>query len=115
VLDRQAKAEYRRHIAGLREDLRAAQAADDHRRAARIERDLAAVEHALRAATGLGGRSRAFRGPDDKAREAVSKAIHRSLRTIETYHPQLGRHLRGALKIGFRCSYIPDPPITWHT
>lgn len=115
VLDRKAKAEYRRYIEDLQGDLRTAQAAGDLQRAARIQGEIATIEHELRAATGLGGRTRTFRGPDDKAREAVSKAIHRSLRTIETYHPPLGRHLRGALKIGFRCSYLPDPPITWHT
>ncbi len=115
VLDPQAKADYRRHIADLRERLGKALATGDDRQAARIDGEIVAVEGALRAATGLGGRSRTFRGPDDKMREAVSKAIHRSLRTIETYHPTLGRHLRAALTIGFRCSYTPDTPFTWHT
>jgi len=115
VLDPQAKTEYRRRVDELQADLREAETAGDSARAARIEKEMAAIEHELRAATGRGGRSRAFRGADDKAREAVSKAIHRSLRTIETYHPPLGRHLRGALTIGFRCSYAPDPPIIWHT
>ncbi len=115
VLDPQAKTEYRRRVDELRADLREAEIAGDSARAARIEKEMAAIQDVLHAATGLGGRTRTFRGPDDRAREAVSKAIHRGLRTIETYHPPLGRHLRGALEIGFRCAYAPDPPITWRT
>jgi len=37
------------------------------------------------------------------------------LGNIETALPELGRHLRNALRIGFFCSYAPDPPTTWIT
>jgi len=114
-LDAQAKAEYQHHLEDLREELREAEQFNDLERAAKVQEEIEFIEQELAAAYGLGGKPRKRGDLNERARQAVSAAIHRSLRTIETALPELGRHLRNVLKIGLFCSYVPDPPTTWVT
>ena len=115
LLDAQARAAYQARYVELRADLDQAEAHHNPEHAARIRAEMAMLTDQLKAASGLRGRARTFSDPDEKARQSVSTAIRRSLQAIGAAHPELGRHLHGALKLGYVCSYDPDPPLTWTT
>jgi len=54
--------------------------------------------------------------PNESARKAVSKAIHRAIKLIAEKKPALGQHLESHLTpVSFPYSYLPDPPIDWTT
>jgi hypothetical protein len=113
VLDERARAEYRRRIVELEEELADADAANDPVRSERAatERDLLLGE--LSAALGLGGRARRFGGANERARKAVSTRIRLAIDRIDTVHPALARHLRNSVRTGTFCSYRPETDVTW--
>jgi tetratricopeptide (TPR) repeat protein len=113
LLDERARADYRRRLAELEDELAEAEANSDLERAAtaRAEQDFIAAE--LAAAYGLGGRPRRAADPLERARKAVSGRIRNSLRRIARVHPALGRHLDHSITTGTFCSYEPEQPIVW--
>ena len=68
---------------------------------------------ALAAAAGLGGRARRLGDQSEKARKTVSARVRDALAKIDSVHPPLAQHLRGALRMGTACSYAPVEPTTW--
>ena len=66
-------------------------------------------------ASARAGRTRAFAGPQERARTAVRKAIKRALDEIDAANPAIGASLRGTIVTGSTCSYQPDPtdPVRW--
>jgi non-specific serine/threonine protein kinase len=115
LLDTQAKAEYKRRVAELREELEEAQRFNDLARAAKIRAELEFLTHQLAAAVGMGGRNRQANSAAERARLSITKTIKAALRHIEENHPILGQHLATSIKTGTFCSYTPDPtrPISW--
>jgi predicted ATPase len=113
LLDATARAEYRRRLAELAEELADAEACVDPERAnkARDEHDFLARE--LSAALGLGGRPRRAGDPAERARKAVSGRIRLTIGRIEQELPTLGRHLRYAVRTGTYCAYEPETPTVW--
>ena len=53
----------------------------------------------------------------EQARISVTKAIRATLDRVADIHPDLGRHLRVAVRTGGDCAYMPDPEhlIRWTT
>lgn len=84
----------------------------DERERLRAER--ASIDRYLRAAKGLGGSDR-----PDGDRELARQLMHQSkkalVRRLREQVPALAEHFRKCIRIGFDCSYEPDPaaPITW--
>lgn len=114
ALDSEAKAQYRRRIAELQEELEEAESWSDSGRASRAREDLEALAEQLARSTGLGGRDRLAASASERARISVTKAVKGSIRRIEREDPALGRHLRSAVRTGVFCSYSPeDPDIRW--
>jgi AAA ATPase domain len=115
ILDARAKAEYRRRLTELEEELEEAHSFGDDERAARAEeeRDLLVAE--LSRALGLRGRSRRAASPSERARVSVTRAIRAALAHIRKESPRLGDHLEQTVRTGTFCSYRPDPrtPIDW--
>lgn len=113
VIDETARAAYQRRLTQLEQELDTAEELADTGSAARVrsERD-ALVDH-LAAAYGLGGQPR--RAPDhvERARKAVSRRIRTMITRVDDALPQLGRHLRTALRTGMFCSYEPDRTLHW--
>lgn len=109
VLDRQARAAYRRRLVDIEQDLTEAEEWSDigRRDALRAERD--ALLHELAAATGFGGRDRSTGSSRERARVAVTKAITAAIDRIATVDESLGRYLRGTIHTGLHCCYQPDP------
>jgi tetratricopeptide (TPR) repeat protein len=113
LLDAQARADYRRRLAELEDELAEAEANNDVGRAdkARAERDF--IAHELAAALGLGGRPRKAGDPTERARKAVTARIRMAIGRIDQEHPALARHLTNAVRTGTYCAYAPEAPTPW--
>ena len=113
LLDATARAEYAARLRELEQEIAEARDTGDAGRveALRAEGDFLAAE--LERAFGLGGRARVSGDRVEKARKAVAMRVATALRTIESEHPALGRHLRVSLRTGRFCSYTPEQPVRW--
>jgi hypothetical protein len=111
VLDRQAKAAYKRRLVELEEEIEEAEAFGDTERAARDkqERDFLAQE--LASAIGIGGRSRVAASAAERARVNVARAIRSALLRIGEHSAALLQHLEATTRTGTFCSYTPDPSV----
>ncbi|HEY6795217.1 MAG TPA: tetratricopeptide repeat protein [Kineosporiaceae bacterium] len=109
ILDDAAVRQYRRRIEELGEEVdaleRRGRTAQAHQR--RTELDWLVGE--LAAATGINGRHRGFTGNNERARLAVTRAIHRAIARIHRANPQIGEHLQQSIRTGVRCCYRPYP------
>lgn len=113
VLDNRARAAYRARLAALEDEIDEADLHHDLGRAARARSEREALIDELRRATGRGGRSRRLGDDAERARKAVTARIRDALGRIENQHPDLGAHLRAALRTGTFCCYEPAEPTTW--
>ena len=113
VLDAPARHSYEARIVELQGELTEAEELGDRGRAdaARLELDLLVDQ--LAAARGLGGRARRSGGTAERARTAVTWRIRSAIKRIDGVHPELGRHLRAAVRTGLWCSYQPEQPVAW--
>jgi hypothetical protein len=115
VLDGRARADYRRRLGELDGEIEAALArgADDRARRLDVEREALLAE--LRAAVGLGGRSRRLGDDVERARKAVTARIRDTLRRLDERHPPMAEHLRRSITTGTACRYQPAEPVRWET
>jgi hypothetical protein len=113
VIDQAARAQYRRRISELEQELEEAQerGGGDAKVAAREELD--ALLEELTAAYGLAGRPRRSPDPVERARKAVSRRLRHAMSRIAGVHPLLGRHLAASIRTGVFCSYQPERDIVW--
>ncbi|WP_246235724.1 ATP-binding protein [Streptomyces boluensis] len=107
VLDEEAKRQYRRRLDRLDEEIDRATATGNAHRAAEYDRERAALLAELRAAAGLGGRTRRLGDEAERARKAVTARIRDTLRRLDTRNPQLAAHLRESVSTGLICAYRP--------
>jgi tetratricopeptide (TPR) repeat protein len=115
VIDDQARAAYRRRAEELTHDLAEAERDADLARAERLRAELDALVSELERVSAMGGRTRVFAGPRERARTAVRKAIKRAIDEITSVDAAIGELLRSSVTTGTTCGYTPDPrqPITW--
>ncbi|QSB05437.1 ATP-binding protein [Natronoglycomyces albus] len=114
MIDQEAKARYREHLQRLDEQIDTATALGQDDVAADLDEERSSLIEQLRAATGLGGRSRKLGDNAERARKSVTNRIRNTLKRIESQHPELGAHLRSSVSTGFHCVYEPsDPDIKW--
>ncbi|MGW0212788.1 ATP-binding protein [Micromonospora chokoriensis] len=113
VLDDEAKARYRRHLARLDEEIDRAAARDDDRKVAALDAERGALLDELRAAAGLAGRSRRLGDEAERARKTVTARIRDTLRKLDGRHPALAGHLRDSVSTGSTCRYLPSEPLRW--
>ena len=113
VLDDRAKAEYRRRLDLLAERIDDAESLGRQDRAARLRAEREALVRELAAASGLGGRTRRLGDEAERARKTVGARVRDALAKLDQAHPQLAAHLRGAVRMGTTCSYVPDRPTPW--
>ncbi|MFI0372999.1 ATP-binding protein [Actinomadura sp. 1N219] len=113
VLDEEAKAQYKRRLAVLDEEIDQAASLGDDRRAAEYDRERAALLDELRAAAGLAGRTRRLGDQAERARKTVTARIKDTLRKLDQRHPELAGHLRDAVSTGSSCSYRPERETAW--
>ncbi len=113
VLDAQAQRRYEARIVELQDDLGEAEERGDRGRAEAASLELDLLVEQLTAARGLGGRTRRSGGSAERARTAVTWRIRSAIKRIDAVHPDLGRHLRVAVRTGSWCSYRPEHPVAW--
>ncbi|SEC81431.1 AAA ATPase domain-containing protein [Amycolatopsis tolypomycina] len=113
VLDETAKAAYRRRLGHLDEEIDSAADRGDDARAAKLDREREALLAELRAAAGLGGRTRRLGDEAERARKAVTARIRDTLRKLADLHPELAGHLTSSITTGSSCRYAPDPAVRW--
>jgi len=115
VLDAQAKAEYKRRINELRDELEEAERVDDAQRKTEIQNELRAICDHLAYAVGLRGRDRKTCSDAERARSAVTKCIKKAIQKIGEAIPLLGYHFADSIKTGYFCSYNPhwDRAVAW--
>ena len=115
LLDPHAKAEYKRRLDDLQEELVEAREFNDVGRGERLQQEIDFLTHELARAIGLGGRDRRAGSPAERARVNVTRAIAQAVKRIGAHHAPLGQHLTRALKTGTFCTYDPDPraPVAW--
>ncbi|MHC0429313.1 ATP-binding protein [Streptomyces sp. O3] len=113
VLDEEAKRQYKRRLDQLDEEIDHAARSGDEQRAARYDTERAALLAELRAAAGLGGRTRRLGDEAERARKTVTARIRDTLRKLDTLHPALAAHLRDSVSTGLTCAYRPERAIYW--
>src|SRR5882762_416016 len=115
MLDDHAKADYRRRLSELHDELEEAKALGNVARAERAEREVDALTKELARAVGLGGRNRRAASSSERARQTINKTIKAVEERIAQSDPELGDILSRCIKTGTFCSYQPDPdiPIAW--
>jgi tetratricopeptide (TPR) repeat protein len=114
LIDAEAIDRYRQRILDLQEDVAEAEAAHDVARAERAQDELDVLVDELSGAVGLGGRSRRSGSTAERARSAVTKALHRTIRRLADADPDLGRYLSVTVRTGTFCSFSPDLAATVH-
>ena len=114
VLDPRARADFKRRITDLDEDLAEAEAHHDLGRFERVESERDSLLDELRRATGHAGRDRGL-GPStvERARKAVTARLRDTIGRIEVVLPELGSHLDRSIVTGTHCRYQPAEPLTW--
>ena len=80
ALDAEAKADYRRRLEDLREDIEEAEGFNDPERAARAREEYEFISQELAGAVGLGGRDRPASSDAERARVNATRAIRKTLR-----------------------------------
>ncbi len=115
MIDAAAKADYRRKLVELREDLDEAHERGDVARAERAKDEIEALERELARAVGLGGRDRRAASAAERARLNVQRSIKTAIERIGEHHAELGQILTRTIRTGNFCSYVPDSrvPIDW--
>jgi hypothetical protein len=113
VIDATARAAYRRRLRELEEEAEDADAGGDAARSCRIAEEKDALVRQLSAAYGIGGRVRRAGSPAERARTAVTARVRAAVRRVAAVHPELGRHLRAAVRTGTLCVYEPENPPAW--
>jgi len=115
MLDAQAKADYRRRLIELEDELEEARELGNEERVGKAEEEKEALTREIRRAVGLAGRNRRAASSGQRARVAVTKAIRLALVRISEQNRDLGRLLSTTIKTGAICSYVPDDkvPVSW--
>ena len=108
LLDRTAKAAYRRRLDEIEHDIEDAQALGDTQRAAQADAERAFLRKELARAVGLGGRDRRAGSATERARSAVTRAIRHALLRIREHNPALSQHFDRSIRTGAWCAYVPD-------
>lgn len=115
VLDGHARAAYVTRARELAAEVAEAEEDADIGRAEKLRLELDALVDELQSTVGLGGRSRAFAGPGERARTAVRKAITRAIDQIGAAAPGIADAVRPTISTGWTCRYTPDTraPVVW--
>ena len=114
LLDPVARADYRRRLAELDDDLAEAHAGHDLGRVRALDAQRDALLAELGRAAGLGGRARSLgTSTTERARKAVTARVREAIVRIGAVLPELGAHLDRSVLTGTTCRYDPVEPWTW--
>ena len=108
---------YRTRLRDIDAELDEAGGRADAGRLERLQAERDALLDEVRAATGLGDRTRTTGSTAERARVTVRKAIASAIARIEPHDAALARLLRDTVHTGGSCRYDPDPnrEVSWLT
>lgn len=106
---------YKARREAIPNELAEAETDGDVHRQAELRQEAIQISAHLKGVTDRWGAPREAADDAEKARQAVSAAVRRALKTLERKHIGLWRHLNKHMKTGVFCSYEPEPAITWVT
>jgi hypothetical protein len=106
-LDDTAKANYRRRMVELQQELDEAETWSDLGRVERLQEELEQLQRELSRAVGLSGRSRRAGSAAERARVNVQRRLRDAIRRITAQSETLGRHFERSVKTGLHCLYDP--------
>jgi tetratricopeptide (TPR) repeat protein len=106
-LDDQARAEYKRRVTALQEELEEAGLLNDQGRIDRLRSELDFITRELSRAYGLGGRARRSGSAAERARVNVRRRLKDAIDRIGEQLPDAGRYLNNTIKTGSYCKYSP--------
>jgi len=109
VLDKTTLKEYRERLLANAKDRKEAEANHDLGRLAALDSETESIEEELSAATAIGGKTRRFVSPEDRARSNVTIQIRAAIKKISKANRELGLHLDNYIETGRWCSYNPGP------
>ena len=112
LLDRRARAEYKRRLDELAGELEEAESFNDPERGSRAREEIELLTDEVARATGRGGVDRGTPAPAERARVSVTKAIRQALKRLARTNEPLAHHLEATVKTGTFCCYLPgsEPP-----
>jgi tetratricopeptide (TPR) repeat protein len=113
VLDAKARADYKRRLDELREEIERLRRMNDIGATEKTEAEYEALSQQLVAAAGLGGHTRRTASHRERARVAVTKSIKTAIESIRACNPLLGRHLSNSIRTGHFCCYAPSETARW--
>ena len=111
MLDDRARAEYRRRLSELREELDEAKQLHHDARRERAEQEIEALTAELSRAVGLGGRIRRAGSVAERARQSVTKTIKTVIDRAAQQDPEFAAVLSKSIRTGMTCRY--DPGLTF--
>ncbi len=116
LTDKKAQDEIRARFEGLDSQIDEAEKRGDLDKAQQLDEERAKLERHLKSATGLRGRRRKWTDDQTKAANAVTQALARFYKNLETEHPQLSKHLKmSIIRDEGHYRYTPTAPIHWIT
>jgi hypothetical protein len=109
LLDEKAKADYKRRLLELQEELDELLQRGTHERAAKVESEIDFIKREVVRAVGLGGRDRRAGSAAERARLNVTRAIKTAIEKIAERNSALGDLLDRSIRTGLFCAYLPEP------
>ena len=106
-LDDQARADYKRRISELQDELEEAESLVDQGRIDALRGELDFITRELSRAYGLGGRERRSGSAAERARVNVRRRLKDAIDRIAEQLPEAGRYLENTIKTGSYCKYSP--------
>jgi hypothetical protein len=113
ALDATAKAQYKRRLEDLREELEVAEQRNDLGRVAKTRYEIEFINDQVASSIGLHGRDRKIASHAERSRIAATKSIKSALNLIREADAELARHLALSIKTGYFCAYLPTSPVNW--
>jgi tetratricopeptide (TPR) repeat protein len=113
VLDERAKADYRKRLRELREELEQAEQFNDYGRQQGLRSEIQAIADELKAGVGRGGIDRKAASHLERARSSISKRIKFAVKKILQADRAAGSHLSESIHTGYRCVYLPKQKVDW--
>ena len=108
VLDGRAISAYRDRLGEIEGAFDDADARGDAAESNRLDDERAVIIGQLRAASGLGGRTRRLGDDVERARKAVSARIRDAIERVAVADAELGAYLQQTVTTGRYCQYCPD-------
>ena len=112
VSDKQTRSDCKKRIAEIETKIEIASDTGNTDGLDQLENEKKALEQEIARSEGLHGKLR-VKGNPEKARQAVTRAVERAIKSMEKQHPKLWAHLSSTVQTGNALIYKPDRAIRW--